>query len=85
MELGEYVSVSTQRDSERALLAQETRGFAELVSVYRAKGLGPETAALSARIGGGAARSAVVRVLIGEAAGLATTYAFGHLFRLRLS
>lgn len=52
MALGEYVSVSTQRDTERALLAKEKRElaeepeeeFAELVSLYQAKGLSPQTA-----------------------------------------
>lgn len=52
MALGEYVSVSTQRDTEQALLAKERRElveqpeaeFAELVGLYRAKGLSEETA-----------------------------------------
>ncbi|WP_229674450.1 VIT1/CCC1 transporter family protein [Nakamurella endophytica] len=52
MALGEYVSVSSQRDSERALLAlevQELRDtpeeeFEELVALYEAKGLRPATA-----------------------------------------
>ncbi|WP_029892245.1 VIT1/CCC1 transporter family protein [Nocardia brasiliensis] len=52
MAVGEYVSVSTQRDSERALLAKERRELreepeyelAELVGIYEAKGLSPETA-----------------------------------------
>lgn len=52
MALGEYVSVSTQRDTEKALLAKERRElidepeaeFEELVGLYRAKGLSPETA-----------------------------------------
>ncbi|WP_280495036.1 VIT1/CCC1 transporter family protein [Nocardia asiatica] len=52
MAVGEYVSVSTQRDSERALLAKERRELrdepdyelAELSEIYRAKGLTPETA-----------------------------------------
>ncbi|MEV6068905.1 VIT family protein [Nocardia sp. NPDC052001] len=52
MALGEYVSVSTQRDSERALLATERRELAEdpeaelaeLAEIYRAKGLTPATA-----------------------------------------
>jgi vacuolar iron transporter family protein len=52
MSLGEYVSVSSQRDSEKALLAlevSELRDFpeeelAELAGIYRAKGLSPETA-----------------------------------------
>ena len=52
MALGEYVSVSTQRDTEQALLAKERRElteepeaeFAELVGLYEAKGLSPETA-----------------------------------------
>jgi VIT1/CCC1 family predicted Fe2+/Mn2+ transporter len=52
MALGEYVSVSTQRDTEQALLAKERRELAEepeaelaeLVGLYQAKGLSPETA-----------------------------------------
>jgi VIT1/CCC1 family predicted Fe2+/Mn2+ transporter len=56
MALGEYVSVSTQRDTERALLEKERRELvespeeelAELASMYRAKGLSPATAALVA-------------------------------------
>jgi VIT1/CCC1 family predicted Fe2+/Mn2+ transporter len=52
MALGEYVSVSTQRDSEKAQLAQERRELAEspeaeldeLTDIYRAKGLSPATA-----------------------------------------
>ena len=52
MALGEYVSVSSQRDSERAQLAQERRELredpeqelAELAGIYEAKGLSPGTA-----------------------------------------
>ncbi|WP_306361581.1 VIT family protein [Nocardia sp. CC227C] len=52
MAAGEYVSVSTQRDSEKALLAKEKRELAEqpdyelaeLTEIYQAKGLSPETA-----------------------------------------
>jgi VIT1/CCC1 family predicted Fe2+/Mn2+ transporter len=52
MALGEYVSVSSQRDSERALINKERRElaempdeeFEELVLIYQAKGLTPETA-----------------------------------------
>lgn len=52
MALGEYVSVSTQRDSERAVLAIERRELAddpdgelaELAAIYEAKGLSRETA-----------------------------------------
>ncbi|BCJ35773.1 membrane protein [Actinocatenispora thailandica] len=52
MALGEYVSVSSQRDTERALLRQERRELredadaelAELTAIYQAKGLRPETA-----------------------------------------
>ncbi|MFF0816253.1 VIT family protein [Rhodococcus sp. NPDC003318] len=52
MALGEYVSVSTQRDSERALLAKERRELREvpdaelqeLADLYEAKGLSPTTA-----------------------------------------
>lgn len=165
MALGEYVSVSSQRDSEKALLAEEHRELeespeqelAELTAIYRAKGLSADTAdtvareltehdalgahleaelgidptelanptqaalasavsftlgavlplasillpppglrvpvtvlavlvalalagAVSARIGGSRSRPAVTRVVIGGAAGLALTYAIGHLF-----
>ena len=52
MALGEYVSVSTQRDTEMALLAKERKELAEepeaefdeLVGLYQAKGLSSETA-----------------------------------------
>lgn len=53
MALGEYVSVSSQSDSQRALIDKERRELAEepeeelaeLTSIYQAKGLTPETAA----------------------------------------
>ncbi|NUR99353.1 MAG: VIT family protein, partial [Kribbellaceae bacterium] len=56
MALGEYVSVSSQRDTERALLAKERAELAaapeaelaELTAIYVAKGLRPETAQLVA-------------------------------------
>ena len=52
MGLGEYVSVSSQRDTEHALIAKEswelehmpTQEFAELAEIYRGKGLSAETA-----------------------------------------
>lgn len=52
MAAGEYVSVSTQRDSERALIAKETEELrtmpgeelAELAQLYEDKGLSPELA-----------------------------------------
>jgi VIT1/CCC1 family predicted Fe2+/Mn2+ transporter len=52
MAVGEYVSVSTQRDTERALLAKEVRELeeepeaelAELAAIYEAKGLSPDLA-----------------------------------------
>jgi VIT1/CCC1 family predicted Fe2+/Mn2+ transporter len=52
MSLGEYVSVSSQRDSEQALLAMEVgelrdypeQELAELTAIYRAKGLTADTA-----------------------------------------
>ena len=52
MALGEYVSVSSQRDSEHAQIAQEKRELAstpaaelkELTALYEAKGLSSETA-----------------------------------------
>ena len=52
MALGEYVSVSSQRDTERALLAKEQRELEEmpdaeleeLTAIYVAKGASPETA-----------------------------------------
>ncbi|UWZ59653.1 VIT family protein [Dactylosporangium aurantiacum] len=57
MALGEYVSVSSQRDTERALLDKERgelaaspeREFEELVSLYAAKGLSEATARQVAR------------------------------------
>ncbi|QVT79813.1 hypothetical protein ENKNEFLB_02203 [Nocardioides aquaticus] len=165
MALGEFISVSSQRDSERAQLALERRELAEmpeeelaeLAGLYRAKGLSAATArtvaieltahdalaahadaelhldpdeltnawhaamasavaftvgallpllaimlspgavrvpvtvvavlvalaltgVLSSRIGGSRARVAVVRVVVGGAAGLALTYAIGRAF-----
>ena len=52
MGLGEYVSVSSQRDTERALIAKErweletmpSQELDELTTLYRAKGLSAETA-----------------------------------------
>jgi VIT1/CCC1 family predicted Fe2+/Mn2+ transporter len=52
MALGEYVSVSSQRDSQHALIAKERRELAEmpdeelaeLTAIYQGKGLTPETA-----------------------------------------
>ena len=52
MAAGEYVSVSTQRDTERALLAKERRELhempeeelEELTSIYEGKGLSPQLA-----------------------------------------
>jgi vacuolar iron transporter family protein len=52
MAAGEYVSVSTQRDTERALLEKERRELIEmpdeeldeLTEIYRAKGLSPQLA-----------------------------------------
>ncbi|MHA3022362.1 VIT1/CCC1 transporter family protein [Mycobacterium sp. BMJ-28] len=52
MALGEYVSVSTQRDTERALLSKERRELSEdpaaeleeLTQIYAAKGLSEQTA-----------------------------------------
>jgi VIT1/CCC1 family predicted Fe2+/Mn2+ transporter len=52
MALGEYVSVSSQRDSERALIEKETRELRdmpdeeldELIALYRARGLTEVTA-----------------------------------------
>lgn len=54
---GEYVSVSTQRDTQRAMLAKERwelaempdEEFAELTAIYVHKGVTPEVAALVAR------------------------------------
>lgn len=170
MALGEYVSVSSQRDSERALLTKERdeldrtpeTELAELTAIYAAKGLSPQTAAqvareltahdvftahveaelnidpadmanpwhaavasagsfiagavlpllaillppdtwrvpvtfsavlvalgltgaASARIGGSSVRRAVLRVVLGGAAGLALTYGVGHLFGTAIS
>src|SRR6478609_2076630 len=52
MALGEYVSVSSQSDSEKALIEKERRELeempeqelAELAGLYEARGLSPETA-----------------------------------------
>jgi vacuolar iron transporter family protein len=170
MALGEYISVSSQRDGEQALLAKERHELrqipdtelAELTAIFEAKGLSPQTAAqvaeeltahdafaahsdaelnidpeelanpwqaaaasaasfitgallpllaillppvawrvpvtfvavlvalglagaLSARIGGSKVSRAVLRVVIGGAAGLAFTYGVGHLFGTALS
>jgi VIT1/CCC1 family predicted Fe2+/Mn2+ transporter len=170
MALGEYISVSSQRDSEQALLAKERNELhhmpdtelAELTAIFQARGLSPQTAtqvaqeltahdafaahadaelnidpedlanpwqaaaasaasfiagallpllailfppvtwrvpvtfvavlvalglagALSARTGGSNVRRAVLRVVIGGAAGLAFTYGVGHLFGTALS
>jgi VIT1/CCC1 family predicted Fe2+/Mn2+ transporter len=52
------------------------------VAVLAALGL---AGALSARIGGSNVRRAVLRVVIGGAAGLAFTYGVGHLFGTALS
>ena len=57
MALGEYVSVSSQRDSQTALLVKERRELelmpeaelAELTMIYESKGLSPNTAAQVAR------------------------------------
>lgn len=57
MGLGEYVSVSSQRDTERALITKEQRELetmpmqelAELAELYRAKGLSAATAETVAR------------------------------------
>ncbi|HEX9030885.1 MAG TPA: VIT family protein [Streptosporangiaceae bacterium] len=165
MALGEYVSVSSQRDSETAQLRleryelahQPEQELAELTTIYQAKGLSLETArqvaveltardafaahaeaelhvdpkdlaspakaaaasalsfvlgallplaaillpppswrivvtavavllalaaagVISARIGGSSPRRAVIRVVVGGAAGLALTYGIGRLF-----
>ncbi len=57
MGVGEYVSVSTQRDTEKALIEKECRELVEspeleleeLAAIYAAKGLKEETAQLVAR------------------------------------
>jgi vacuolar iron transporter family protein len=57
MALGEYISVSSQRDSERAQLAREKRELSrspeselqELIGLYEAKGLSHPTASTVAR------------------------------------
>ena len=57
MAVGEYVSVSAQRDSERALLAKERQELIdspeaelqELVGIYEKKGLSKETASIVAK------------------------------------
>ena len=170
MALGEYVSVSSQRDSEAALLARERFELAsqpeqeldELTAIYERQGLSPATAhqvavelmakdafaahsaaelglnpeelvnpwhaalasavaftlgallplvaillpprawrvpvtvavvlialamtgTFSARLGGGDARRAALRLVIGGALGLALTYVIGHLFGAAVS
>lgn len=57
MALGEYVSVSSQRDSERALIAKEKwelatmpeEELAELTAIYRSRGLSDRTASAVAK------------------------------------
>lgn len=57
MALGEYVSVSSSADSQKALIEKERRELAdmpdeelvELTGLYEAKGLSPQTAAVVAR------------------------------------
>jgi VIT1/CCC1 family predicted Fe2+/Mn2+ transporter len=57
MALGEYVSVSSQSDSQKSLIAKEMRELkempdeelAELAGLYEARGLSPETALAVAR------------------------------------
>jgi VIT1/CCC1 family predicted Fe2+/Mn2+ transporter len=57
MALGEYVSVSSQSDSQRTLIAKERQELAddpagelsELTALYEARGLSPETASAVAR------------------------------------
>lgn len=57
MAAGEYVSVSTQKDTEQALVHKENTRlrkdpegeFAGLIKVYEGKGLSPETARLVAK------------------------------------
>lgn len=57
MAVGEYISVSTQRDTERALLEKEEfelenmpeQEFEELVSIYEAKGMTSGTARIVAK------------------------------------
>lgn len=170
MSLGEYISVSSQRDSEQAMLATEREELAtdpdaeleELAAIYEAKGISRRTAelvaaeltandaftahaeaelginpgdivnpwhaalasavafvfgavlplvaillpgpsvrvpvtiaavlvalglagALSARLGGSSPRRAVLRIVIGGAAGLLLTYAIGRLFGTAVS
>lgn len=170
MSLGEYISVSSQRDSEQAMLAKERAELAsdpdaeleELAAIYEEKGLSRQTAevvaaeltandaftahaeaelgidphdivnpwhaaaasaiaftlgavlplvaillpgpsarvpitigavlvalgiagAVSARLGGSSPRRAVVRIVVGGAAGLLLTYAIGHLFGTAVS
>lgn len=170
MSLGEYISVSSQRDSEHAMLAKERAELAadpdaeldELVSIFEAKGISHATAqlvaaeltatdafrahaeaelginpdeivnpwhaaaasavaftvgallplvailvpgpsarvpvtvgavlvalgmagAVSARLGGSSPRRAVLRIVLGGAAGLLLTYGIGHLFGTAIS
>jgi VIT1/CCC1 family predicted Fe2+/Mn2+ transporter len=165
MSLGEYISVSSQRDSERAMLAKEREELRtepgaelrELIAIYEAKGISRVTAervateltahdaftahaeaelginpaemvnpwhaalasavaftfgavlplvaillpgpsarvpvtigavlvalalagSVSARLGGSSVRRALLRIVLGGAAGLLLTYGIGHLF-----
>ncbi len=57
MGVGEYISVSTQRDTERALIEKERNEIIdnpegelqELITIYESKGLSPETAEIVAK------------------------------------
>ena len=76
MASGEYVSVSSQRDSERALLARERRELVEapqaelteLAELYQARGL-----TRAPRV------PAIVRNVLGGALAMGVTYGIGSL------
>jgi vacuolar iron transporter family protein len=85
MALGEYVSVSTQRDTQRALLRKERRELEtmpeaeleELAGLYAAKGLSAETARIVAReLTDGDAFAAHV---LGGALAMLVTYSVGQM------
>ena len=95
MGVGEYVSVSSQRDSERAAIRREVAlleanpdgQIDQLAHMYEERGLVVATVVallltgvVSARIGASSKRAAMFRVLIGGVIALAATWFIGSLF-----
>ena len=72
--------MTTQADDPLAALIVPASGFLTAEDAELAL-----TGAVSARIGGSNSRRAVIRVVIGGAAGLALTYGIGHLFGTAVS